>query len=140
MIKSSCHSNASAPSDCLRKSCCAPTQERTGSVIIWIVALDEHTVQLFVHQPGRPIEPMSAGCCCGVHAGNLDNLAKYLDAALACGKYDGLVLIGPEQALKAIKKRLSAATHNRVIAEIFEDALGKNPHEIAQRVAERVAL
>lgn len=136
----STHGACKDTQSCLLSPYCGKGKGDTTSrsLTIWIVALDLQTVQMFVHQPGRPIEPLNMGCCCSSHAGNLDNLAKYLDAALACGKYDGLVLIGAEDALKAIKKRLSAAVHNRVIAEIFDDITGKAPHEVAQRIAERI--
>jgi hypothetical protein len=105
---------------------------------VWIVALDAQTVQLFIHQPGHPVEPLNVGCCCPTHAGNPDNLAKYLDAALACGKYEGIVLIGLEDVLKGLKGRLSDSVHNRVIAEIFEDITGKDAQEIMRYIAERI--
>jgi hypothetical protein len=134
------HTACKDTQSCLLSSYCGKAKDAARPLTIWIVALDEHTVQLFAHRPGHPIEPLNVGCGCNMHAGNPDNLAKYLDAALACGKYDGIVLIGPEAALKSIKKCLSETVHNRVIAEIFEDVAGKNTHEIARRIAERMAL
>jgi hypothetical protein len=134
------HNACKDTQSCLLSSYCGKARDTSRPLTIWIVALDEHTVQLFAHRPGRSIEPLNVGCGCNMHAGNPDNLAKYLDGALACGKYDGIVLMGPENALKVIKKRLSEAVHNRIIAEIFEDFAGKNTHEIVRHVTERMAL
>lgn len=135
-----CHSHdATANHGCQQRCSPAATKAQTGSVIIWIVAADKDTAHLFVQRPGRKIEPMSMGCCCSKQATNFDELAKYLDTALACGHYSGLVLIGPEQALKVVKRLLSPAVHSRVIAEIVDDIAGKSAHDVAQGIAARMA-
>ena len=119
-------------------SCCGMVKDVSQPLTIWIVALDVQTVQLFIHKSGHPVEPLSVGCCCPIHAGNLDNLAKYLDAALTCGKYEGILLIGLEDVLKGFKGRLSESVHNRVIAEIFENITGKDTQEIMCYIAKRI--
>lgn len=137
-----CGSHAAAKTGCSHKQGCSPASSETniGNVVIWIVALDANTVHLFLQRPGQPIEPMSMGCCCSKETGSPESLAKYLDTALAKRHYAGLVLIGSEAVLKALKRLLSPAVHNRVIAEIFDDITGKSAHEVARSVAERVAL
>lgn len=142
MDAKSCSPNASTKSACQSKQECSPAsaEKNIGNVVIWIVAFDEHTVHLFVQRPGQPIEPLSMGCCCSKTATSVEELVRYLDKSLACGHYSGLVLIGPEAALKSVKRRLSPAVHNRVIAEIFENIAGKTAHELAQGIADRMTL
>lgn len=138
----SCGSHASVKSACESKQGCSPAsaEKNIGNVVIWIVAVDPSTVHLFLQRPGQPIEPFSMGCCCSKEARNPESLAKYLATALACRHYTGLVLIGSETALKTLKRSLSPAVHNRVIAEIVDDIAGKNAHEVAQSIAARMAL
>lgn len=140
MNTKSCGSQSSVKEGCGQHCSPASAEKPVGSAVIWIVALDEHTVHLFVQRPGQPIEPLSMGCCCSKQATSAEELVKYLDKSLACGHYSGLVLIGPEAVLKAVKRLLSPAVHNRVIAEIFEDIAGKTAHELAQGIAGRMAL
>ena len=118
--------NIPASSDCLGG---------TSNVTIWIVAIGEDAALLFIHQLGHPIESINFGCCCGKEVKNLETIAKYLDMALTCEKYNGLLLIGSEQAMNTLKKHLSMATHNRIIAEINDDITGKNSQEIVQKLA-----
>lgn len=132
------HNTDKNKQSCLLSSYCGRAKDISQPLTIWIVTLDAQTVQLFIHQLGYPIEPLNVGCCCPTHAGNMDNLAKYLDAALACGKYEGIVLIGLEDVLKVFKGRLSESVHNRVIAEIFEDITGKDTQKIMRYIAERI--
>ena len=133
-------SNASAR--CQDKQSCSPAsaEKAIGNAIIWIVALDASTVHLFVQCPGQPIEPLSMGCCCSKQADTLENVTKYLDTALACGHYSGLVLVGSAEVLRTIKRLLSPAVHNRVIAEILDDIAGKTAQEVAHSFAGRMAL
>ncbi len=140
MNTKSCGSQSSAKASCGQHCAPASAEKPLGSAVIWIVALDEHTVHLFVQRLGQPIEPLSMGCCCSKTATSVEELVRYLDKSLACGHYSGLVLIGPEAALKSVKRRLSLAAHNRVIAEIFDDIAGKSAHELAQGIAGRMAL
>ena len=135
----SCGSHSSADHGCQQR--CAPSAEKKiGNAVIWIVATDARTMYLFVQRAGQEIEPLSMGCCCSKQATDPQELAKYLDKALACGHYDGLVLIGSAEALKAIKRLLNPAVHNRVIAEIIDDIAGKSAHEVAQSIAVRMTL
>lgn len=140
MNTKSCSSHVSAKEGCGQHCSPASAEKPVGGAVIWIVALDPDTVHLFVQRPGQPIEPLSMGCCCSRQASSMEELAKFLEKSLACGHYSGLVLIGPEAALKAVKRLLSPAVHNRVIAEIFEDIAGKGAHELAQDIAGRMAL
>jgi hypothetical protein len=142
MDAKSCSSHAAVKTGCSHKQGCSSASAETniGNVVIWIVALDADTVHLFLQRPGQSIEPLSMGCCCSKEASSPESLAKYLDTALACGHYTGLVLVGSETALKTIKRLLSPAVHNRVIAEIIDDIAGKNTHEVAQSIAARMTL
>lgn len=142
MDAKSCSSHAAVKTGCSHKQGCSPAsaEKNIGNVVIWIVALDEHTAHLFVQRPGQPIEPLSIGCCCSKTATSVEELVRYLAKSLACGHYSGLVLIGPEAALKSVKRLLSPAVHNRVIAEIFEDIAGKTAHELAQGIVGRMAM
>lgn len=141
MDTKSCGSHAMAKAGCQHKQGCsrAAAEKNIGDAVIWIVAVDARTVHVFLQRPGQSIEPLSMGCCCSKEISNLENLAKYLDTALICGDYAGLVLVGPEAALKTLKSFLSAAVHNRVIAEIIDDIAGKSAHEVAQSIAARMA-
>lgn len=138
MNAKSCGSHAAAKTGCQSKQGCSPTSIAVGNAVIWIVATDTSTVHLFVQHPGKSIEPLSMGCCCSTQVNRPEGLAKYLDTALACGHYTGLVLVGSEAALETIKRLLSPAVHNRVIAEIPNDIAGKNAHEVAQSIAARM--
>lgn len=142
MDAKSCGSYAAAKTSCTHKQDCSPISagKNAGNVVIWIVAVDTDTVHLFLQRPGQPIEPLSMGCCCSKEASSPESLAKYLDTALSCGHYTGLVLVGSETALKTIKRLLSPAVHNRVIAEIVDDIAGKNTHEVAHSIAARMTL
>lgn len=51
-------------------------------------------------------------------------MAGYMDAALACGQYDGLVLVGNDETRENLKTVLSAPVQSRVIAEIARDLTG----------------
>lgn len=141
MDAKSCSSHAAAKTGCAHKQGCSPAsvEANISNVVIWIVALDADTVHLFLQRPGQPIKPMSTGCCCSKEASSPESLAKYLDMALSCGHYTGLVLVGSEAALKVIKRLLSPAVYNRVIAEIVSDIAGKNTHEVAKDIAARIA-
>ncbi len=140
MNTKSCGSRSSMKEGCGQHCSPASAGKLVGSAVIWIVALDEHAVHLFVQRPGQLIEPLSMGCCCSKQTASMEELAKYLDKSLSCGHYSGLVLIGPEAALKSVKRLLSPAVHNRVIAEIFEDIAGKTAHELAHGIIGRMAL
>lgn len=141
MDAKSCSSHAAAKTGCTPKQDCSPMSagKNVGNVVIWIVAVDTDTVHLFLQRPGQPIKPMSMGCCCSKEASSPESLAEYLDKALSCGHYTGLVLVGSEAALKTIKRLLSPAVHNRVIAEILDDIAGKNAHETAKDITARIA-
>lgn len=134
MNTASCHQQL----DCPRRGCCAPAQaeEEDSNAIIWIVARDERSVHLFVHRPGHPIEPLSIGCGCSSHAGRPENLAKYLDAALACGQYGGLVLMAKRDMQQYLKRLLSDAVQRRIIAEIDRDVTELSPPALLQAVRE----
>lgn len=142
MDTKSCSSHASAKSVCPSKQRCYPAsaENKIGDVVIWIVAVDANPVHLFLQHSGRPIEPFSVGCCCSKEASSSESLAKYLDTALVCRYYTGLVLVGSEAALKTIKGLLSPSVHNRVIAEILDDVAGKDVHELMRSISERIAL
>lgn len=109
--------------DCIRKDCCTPNLscQDTDSIIIWIVAVNSDRINLFIQRSGYMAKPYSIGCNCSMHSGNKKNVIKYLDAALSCGKYDGLVLIGNKQVLDSFKDGFSNALYNRIIAEIDHD-------------------
>ena len=138
MDAKSCGSHAAAKTGCQSKQGCSPASAAIGNAVIWIVATDASTVHLFVQRPGKSLEALSMGCCCSKHSSSPEDLAKYLDTALVCGHYTGLVLVGSETALKAIKRLLSPAVHNRVIAEIIDDIAGKSTHTVAQSIAARM--
>lgn len=136
MCSSSC--KTAMQSGCGPKSC--PTMKarrESSSIIIWIAAVDENTTHLFVQKNGHKIEPLSIGCGCGLHAGAPKNMAKYLDGALACGQYDGLVLVGSQEALQAVKKLLNTGVYNRIIAEIPDTLAGKGTEEILHGITEQ---
>lgn len=141
MDAKSCGSHAAAKTGCSHKQGCSSASAETniGNAVIWIVAVDANTVHLFLQRPWQQIEPLSMGCCCSKEASSPEKLAKYLDTSLACGHYTGLVLVGSETALKIIKRLLSPAVRNRVIAEILDDIARKNAHEVAKDIAARIA-
>lgn len=103
------------------------TQE--GS-IIWILASTEQRLHFFVQKLGADIVPFSIGCDCKLHVGHAKNFALYMDAALACGQYDGLVLLGHTNMLEEIKMHLSPPVQSRIIAEIPRDLAGLSEKEL----------
>lgn len=132
--------NISTSPDCLYGICCGLSRNKTGKMVIWIVAIGDNTALLLVHQSGCSVESISVDCCCSEEIEKLETIAKYLDVALACGKYNALVLVGLKQAMNTLKKHLSIGVHNRIIAEIDDDITGKNSYEIAQRLASFMPL
>ncbi len=120
----------------MRKGCCPPTSTHSysGNIIIWIVVVDKDITHVFIQRSGKPIEPHSIGCCCSMHAGKMENVLKYLDAALSCGQYDGLVFMGTEEVLNNLKCSLNDAVGSRIIAEIYRDMEDMSPDAILKIV------
>jgi len=110
--------------DC-SKTCPIPCdKEAQKGGIIWILAGEAGRIYFFIQKPDVEITPFSIGCCCTRHAGNPKNMAHYMDAALACGQYDGLVLVGNDNTRENMKTVLSAPVQSRIIAEIARDITG----------------
>lgn len=107
---------------------CEKNKQDSGT--IWILAGGDEYVRFFIHKSGETIVPFSIGCCCARHAGHAQNLALYLDAALACGQYDGLVLVGNADRLQDMKAALSRPVQSRIIAEINRDLSGTQEDEL----------
>ena len=118
-------------------SCEKDTQE---GGIIWILAGGGGYTHFFAQKPDAGIMPFSIGCCCARHAGHAQNMARYMDAALACGQYDGLVLVGDSDKLQDMKATLSSPVQSRIIAEINRDLSGISEDKLQSVVKSCVLL
>ena len=123
--------------DSTSPSCEKDTQE---GGIIWILAGEDGYTRFFVQKPDADIMPFSIGCCCARHAGHAKNLARYMDAALSCGQYDGLVLIDDADRLQDMKTMLSAPVQSRIIAEINRNLSGISEDKLQSVVKNCVLL
>ncbi len=129
------HKACSKP--CSSASSCNKDLHKGG--VIWILASALGGIHLFIQRPGLEIVPFSIGCCCVRHAGNAGNMARYMEAALACGQYDGVVLVGNEERLEKLKTTLSPVVQSRIIAEIARDLSGL-PEDGLTKVIQECAL
>ncbi|MAE51005.1 MAG: hypothetical protein CMH27_04275 [Micavibrio sp.] len=107
---------------------------------IWILAEGDGYTRFFAQKPDAGIMPFSIGCCCARHAGHAQNMARYMDAALACGQYDGLVLVGDVDKLQDMKDTLSSPVQSRIIAEINRDLYGISEDKLQSVVKSCVLL
>jgi len=127
-------SNKACSEPCSSASSCHKDLHKGG--VIWILASACGGIHFFVQRTGTEIAPFSIGCCCTRHAGNPQNMAKYMEAALYCGQYDGVVLVGGDDALKSLKEILSPAVQDRIIAEIPRDLTDTPPDALAGIIRE----
>jgi len=127
-------SNKACSKPCSSASSCSKDLHKGG--VIWILASESGGIHFFVQQPGMEIVPFSIGCCCARHAGNPGNMARYMEAALACGQYDGVVLVGNEDRLENLKTTLTPAVQSRIIAEIARDLTGLSEESLTGVIKE----
>lgn len=130
-------SNKACSKSCSSASSCNKDLHKGG--VIWILANASDGIHFFLQRSGMEIMPFSIGCCCARHAGNPGNMAQYMEAALHCGQYDGVVLMGNEDKLESLKMILSPTVQSRVIAEIARD-LGGLPEDSLTKVIRECAL
>ena len=84
----------------------------------WILALHGRTAYLFHWESDGALHRLVPGCDCAIDHSDIDHIEPYLEAAVATGKFQRMILAGSSEALLTLHQRLSQSLHSRVIHEV----------------------